>query len=336
MADSGLTPGYGLLSGLADGLKQGLITYNTQNNIRQQRQMEGAIHGLVQDPGGNWGPTPLLQKQQQAQGLMADAQIRDNDPSSPLAAETASKFQQQGILPLSGASHAEQMKYGEGLLTKKFGAGLSNDRMEGMRASREKTQANRGWDKEFGGASPISMRLEGAVRMKNLIGAAQRGEIATTEQFMARANAEMTALETGKNNFALGSQERTEMENGAAQVRGVINKWLGEQKGTDLRKNIAELSANIDDMTGSYMDQAERRAGQMEEGATDYGADVIHSKHEKMKQQYTKALGHWGYQPSGVQSPGAIPEQSQPLPPTETPRQKLERLRLKDKQSVNK
>lgn len=46
----------GLLSGLAEGLKQGLLTYQTMQNIRQQRQMTGAMHGLEQDENGNWVP----------------------------------------------------------------------------------------------------------------------------------------------------------------------------------------------------------------------------------------------------------------------------------------
>lgn len=306
-------PGFGLLSGLAEGVKQGLITYQTQQNINQQRQMTGAMHGLVQDPNGNWTPSPLLQKKQAAEGLLADKTMREEDPSNPYAASVIENYNRKGVSVPEGSSAKDAKDYGQKILEARARGDMTGDRMERQRRSREMSQANRSWDAQFGVNSPVSMRLDGVVRMNNLIAAAERGEIATTEQFLNRANAEVTALETGRNSFPLGSQERTELESGAAELRSLVNKWAGEQKGTDLRPHLAELKANMADMSGSYMDQAERRAQQMESGATDYGYDVVRQKHDTLKKQYGKALGHWGHQPTGLVSPGAIPEQMQPL-----------------------
>lgn len=76
-------PNYGLISGLADGLKQGLLTYQNQKNIQQQRQMEGAMHGLEQDENGNWNPGPAKQAELQAMQLKNADLAAGYDSSSP-------------------------------------------------------------------------------------------------------------------------------------------------------------------------------------------------------------------------------------------------------------
>ncbi len=75
----------GLLGGIAEGLKQGLISYQTMKGIQhqnQQLQMMGAEHGLVQDQSGNWTPSPDAQVERQAKAAENRQKIEALDPNS--------------------------------------------------------------------------------------------------------------------------------------------------------------------------------------------------------------------------------------------------------------
>ncbi len=80
-------PNYGLLSGLAEGLKQGLLTYQTTKNIQTQRQMEGAMHGLEQDENGDWKPNAAKQAQMQLEQAQTE---RSQHGLLPDSSESAS------------------------------------------------------------------------------------------------------------------------------------------------------------------------------------------------------------------------------------------------------
>lgn len=188
--------------------------------------------------------------------------------------------------------------------------GAMNDRVERMRQSRETNQANQAWGRQFGSSSPNTMRLEGAARIMNLIKAAEGGEVKTTKQFLGRLNAEVTALETGKSNFALGSQERTEYDSFIADLNNLKTKMSGMPENTDMRGIISDVKANMQDMSSSYMEAMERQAQQMEEGATDYGYPAIQKKHGLLKKQYSSVFGQWG-RPNGMMG-GMIPPTAGP------------------------
>lgn len=92
-------PNYGLLSGLAEGVKQGLLTYQNTKNIQHNQQMEELMTGYQKDENGNLTPTPgkqleLQAKQTQNQGLI--------DASNPQSQYSSGMAQRRGVLAHAG------------------------------------------------------------------------------------------------------------------------------------------------------------------------------------------------------------------------------------------
>ncbi len=123
-------PNYGLLSGLANGLKEGLLSYQTTKNIQNQQQMQALATGYQRNPDtGALEPTQAKQEEMQAAHLKNQATIGSFDPNNPSAVRMAgirNQFAQNAIpqdkwqkdeagnpiapTPYTGASEYEQEK----------------------------------------------------------------------------------------------------------------------------------------------------------------------------------------------------------------------------------
>lgn len=81
--------GYGLISGMANGFREGLIGYQTVQNAKHQQQMQELLSGVTKDDDGNLQFTPEMQAQRQAQqGLLAKksaAESAEYEAGSPAA-----------------------------------------------------------------------------------------------------------------------------------------------------------------------------------------------------------------------------------------------------------
>lgn len=305
--------GRGIFNGLLNGLKEGFITAQNVANIKNQQRMQELALGVKKDPTtGDFSYTPEKQQEIAAHQAQYKQTIAESTPDSDVAKASSEALGSAGYKVPAGLSYTQQKGLIEPLVLGKYkiqaaaaAAGARNEHQDAMLEKRLRSTQEGGaqtaWKGQFGATAPTTQRLEGASRILNLIQAGEEGKIATTKQFLNRANAEVSALETGKNNFALGSQERTELESSAADIQALLNKVFNKQEGTDLGPALKELKANMHDMSDSYMDQAERTATQLEEGAPEYGAESLKKKHGLMKQQYQKVFGHWGRQePHGL------------------------------------
>jgi len=82
-------PNYGLISGLADGLHQGLLDYQVISNAKRNQKRDDFINGLQQDDQGNYQYTP--QKQQaidsmnQLNQYKMKSEMAEYDPNSEAA-----------------------------------------------------------------------------------------------------------------------------------------------------------------------------------------------------------------------------------------------------------
>lgn len=76
------SPGGGLLGGLAEGLKQGLITYQTMKGIQHSQQMQELAAGVQKDDQGNLQLGPDMQAQRQLAGAQTQRGLHSLDPSS--------------------------------------------------------------------------------------------------------------------------------------------------------------------------------------------------------------------------------------------------------------
>lgn len=79
----------GLLGGLANGIKEGLLTYQTQKNIQHSQQMQELLNGYQKDENGNLAPTPMKQAEQRAGLLKNQELIGSHDPNDPMAQRLA-------------------------------------------------------------------------------------------------------------------------------------------------------------------------------------------------------------------------------------------------------
>jgi hypothetical protein len=77
------TPNYGLISGIAQGMNQGLITYSNMQNMKHQQQMQELMTGVTPDQNGNLQLAPWKQQQMQLQEQQAQRQSSLMDPDSP-------------------------------------------------------------------------------------------------------------------------------------------------------------------------------------------------------------------------------------------------------------
>ncbi len=108
----------GLLSGLANGIKEGLITYQNAQNIQHTQRMQELMAGVTRDADGNMVPTPEAAAHKQA-GFINDQQTiasaDPNDPHSQRLAAARNIFARAGNTkltsdPYTGLSANEQDK----------------------------------------------------------------------------------------------------------------------------------------------------------------------------------------------------------------------------------
>lgn len=135
-------PDYSPFEGIADGVKQGLLNFQNQQNIKHHNQMEGLMSGIQMDGMGRpvglmpWKQQQMqtqssLQQQQlqneQTQGILGKSQLstyqRENDPNNDLG--MAGAFAKQGVNIPSGLSYKESKDVGEGQVIAKLRAQLA-------------------------------------------------------------------------------------------------------------------------------------------------------------------------------------------------------------------
>jgi hypothetical protein len=94
------SPNFGLLNGLADGVKQGLITYQTMKGIQHTQQMQELAAGVQKNPQtGALEMSPEMQAHKQAGLLQDQSTIAGFDPTSEHSQKMAGA---RGILAQAG------------------------------------------------------------------------------------------------------------------------------------------------------------------------------------------------------------------------------------------
>lgn len=113
-------PNYGLLGGMASGIKEGLVAYQTTQNIQRQNQMQNLLSGVQKDGDGNLQFTPEMQQQRQLQNQATQSQAKEFDPNSEESqgARAYAKSTTGQDLPDTVTAHQikEYSPYGVGML----------------------------------------------------------------------------------------------------------------------------------------------------------------------------------------------------------------------------
>lgn len=103
----------GAVSGIANGIKEGLITGMTIANNRQQQQMALAINGLQKDDDGNIVPNAMKQKQMDVSNQGLDLQSAQNKRNLGLLTGGSPESMERvhGLQQAFDASHAGDKTY---------------------------------------------------------------------------------------------------------------------------------------------------------------------------------------------------------------------------------
>jgi hypothetical protein len=110
-------PNYGLLTGIADGIKQGMISYQTAKQIQRQNQMQDLLGGVMENPQtGILEFTPEMKAQKEFARKKQALEMQEYDPGS--GAKVVGGLLGEGIVPEDMSTH--QAKEFMPLLTAKM------------------------------------------------------------------------------------------------------------------------------------------------------------------------------------------------------------------------
>jgi hypothetical protein len=305
-------PDMGLASGLAEGLKQGLISYQNIKNIQHQQQMQELVAGVQKNPvTGALENSPLRDQQMQAQGLLAQNQIAENDPESDVSQKLASA---RGLMAASGNAKipsniysglsASQQKELDPLtktdLSGQFGIlksmmnPLAEIKREQMYTAKD-NQAAQAVDKVTNDPQlkNHAQRIQGADRILGQLGEAKQGKIVDTNQLLNDINTEYVNLLTGANNSALGKQERTEYTTMAGNLAALKQKLSGDPQSINSPEILNQLETQVRSLKSNYQGMYSDRANSLKRNYS-HNKDATDQQQAKINEM----VGQFGGQPS--------------------------------------
>lgn len=268
----------GIANGLAEGLKQGLISYQNMKNIQHQNQMQELMTGVRQNPQtGQLEYTPEKQQQMQTQGLLAQRQADELDPNSDVSQRMGTLRGQivhnaspkLGADIFSGYSAADQ-KEGEGLIKPEISGqyGMLKQQLSPLVAVKQgqldvakDNQSSQAVDKVVKDDQLKShgQRIQGATRILEQLGDAKTGKIVDTNQLLNDINTEYVNLLTGSNNAALGKQERTEYTTAAGNLAALVQKIKGSPESINSPEILNQLETQVRSLKGNYQKNFKQR-----------------------------------------------------------------------------
>lgn len=249
-------PNYGLLSGLAEGVKQGMITYQTMKGIQHQNQMQELAAGVQKNPDtGNLEYTPAKQ-------AMIQRQADEVNPNSDISQSMAYS---RGILAnagnpnipkdiFSGKSAADQkdleglakpdISGNYGLMGKQTLANLMGQRVQQGNA-RIQMSANNQYSQQMKNSEN---QLLSANRVNSLIQGIHAGNLQSTPQLKSDLSAALAQmLNAGKPATVYGmSHQEFDSAYGRAQkmyqfLSGTTGDSMTEPQLQQLQKDVLAL-----------------------------------------------------------------------------------------------
>jgi hypothetical protein len=159
----------------------------------------------------------------------------------------------------------------------------------GMGPTRERLGAQTQWlhDPILKNYTP---RLDGAVKVLNLLDAAEKGGFKQNQSLLGQMNAEVSRLETGSQSPGLHASEKTELESGIAQLHAFIDKWKNGVSGVDLSQQFNQTRGLINDLQGSYLGQIRARHQEIKAGATDLQEPIFDAKQKAFEDNYASRI----------------------------------------------
>lgn len=138
---------YGLLTDMANGIKEGLIAYQTTANMKRQNQLFNLMHGIQEGPGGQLGFTPEEQNKRDLEQKKISLESEGYDPESSSSQMTSGLLKSQGLNIPDHMSQA-QLEKAYPILSQKIRGDNARDlarvsRLDRLDAQRERDQEKR-------------------------------------------------------------------------------------------------------------------------------------------------------------------------------------------------
>lgn len=308
-------PNLGLLSGLGEGLKQGLISYQNMQNINRTNQMQNMLMGVQKNAdSGQLEYTPQKAQQMQAQSMAEKRSMDELDPNSDVSQRLGAMRGQivhsadpKASADMFQGSSAADQKEMEGLLKpdisgqygilKQLYSPMVQVKQGQLDVARD-NQASSAVDKVTNDSQMKShvQRVQGADRILGQLDAAKSGKIVDTNQLLNDINTEYVNLLTGSNNSALGKQERTEYTTMAGNLAATLQKIKGSPESINSPEILGQLETQVRDLKGNYQGQIKAR-GQMLQRNYAHNPNATQAQQDKIAEMTNQFGG--GDQPQG-------------------------------------
>lgn len=191
--------------------------------------------------------------------------------NSLVDAWTGSKFGQNYTQPMSPEERQQKlMTLNDALLKQK--QGLTTDQLGLLKSLTMPSLANLDLRTENAAGKiaqkftndkiiqPAQLAVNGADRIQGLLDNVKSGKLVDTGQFLNNLSQEVAKLETGKQNFAEGSAERSAYETAYGDVARIAQKITANPQSVDMPKLLDQLQKSIYEMRNSYVNNIHQQA----------------------------------------------------------------------------
>lgn len=313
---------YGLLGTMASGIREGLLAYQTTQQMKRQNQMQNLLQGTQEDDQGNLGFTPEMQAQREAQqqGILAKSK-RDADAldrNSEASQRASGLLTSQGIkLPAGGLSASEATTYQPLFKEQIHNQGTqgvadtkaeSAEEVANLKAQNAKLKGesvgNKDWSKFSDAMDPNKARGGNLAKSQAMINASDRVD-ALFRQFpdnnipKAQTTELTTAVAAMVNGGSAQSQHQIDSmvpssARGSAQdiASWITNEPTGRQQQAFM-KMLRETSSRERDVATSQVRQAQ--AGRLQQ------FDYLNKNNP---QKYRGILQGYGFDPNDIDDSG--------------------------------
>lgn len=129
-------------------------------------------------------------------------------------------------------------------------------------------------------------RLDGAMKILNLMQGARDGGFKSTAPVLAQLNAEIARLETGSQSPGLAASEKTEMGDTAAKYQNIVDTLSGDVTGVDMEKKFQQAEGMVKDLGRSYQGHIHDRTEFLKAGALPSQEDTFGAKQKQLESAY--------------------------------------------------
>lgn len=303
---------YGLISNMADGIREGMITYQTMQNMKNQQQQQQLLTGTQKNAEtGELEYTPQKQQEMQLKSQQTQRSVDSLNPESDYSKNIRTMgrgliHDDAGKIIPEGASAADLTgengllgNYMKAQSAEKLGQVRLDSTDKRLGLQREKFDYSQDKEARATGNNDSFLkvlipRLEGAAKIKELIGAANSGKVVSNQALLGQVNSELARLETGSQAPGLGQAEKTELEDKKAKFQAIIDSFKGGEPEAAVDPEILNTVAKqVDELANSYKTAIDSRNRFLKAGMSERQKGIIDSKSSQIQEDYGPRLNGW-------------------------------------------